>query len=226
MKIFKTLFIFIFGATLLYACGNNTPVATVAEVQKVAIPTGITFIADTTSSIIEWRASHRGGITPRWGILKLKSGSISVNDSSIISGGSFVVDMYSLKVDSASVIEPGKTHMDLQKHLHSGDFFNTDSFPETVFEITNVSSYDSTANAGLLKDATNMISGNLKLKDSTINITFPAIIALTDSTINVDAKFSIDRLKWGLNYKSQGDPQNWMIDKEIQLGIKLRAIKK
>lgn len=227
MKIGKIISVFICGITLLYACGNNdTPIATVAEVQEVAVPTGITFVADTALSIIEWRASHRGGITPRWGTLKLKDGSISVNDSTIISGGSFIIDMYTLKVDSASVIEPGKTHLDLQTHLHSTEFFNSDSFPESVFEITNVSFYDSTANAGLLKDATNMVSGNLKLKDSTINITFPAKIAITDSVINVEARFIIDRLKWGLNYRSQGDPQNWMIDKSIQLGIRLKAIRK
>ncbi len=225
MKIIK-----IFSLCLLvlfYSCGDNdTPVATVAEVQEVATPTGATYTVDTAQSVIEWRATHRGGITPRWGTIKLKNGSISIMDSTHLTGGSFYINMYTLRVDSASVIEPGKTYADLQKHLHSDEFFYSDSFPEATFEITKVSPYDSTANpSGLMKSATNMVSGNLKLKDSTINITFPAKIIISDSTINVEAKFIIDRLKWGLNYRSQGDPQNWMIDKEIQMGIRLIAVK-
>lgn len=222
-------FIAILFSYLLFSCGNNqTPTAVVQQPQKVAIPTGTTFLVDTASSVIDWKASHRGGLTPRWGTLKIKSGSVSVNDSMKISGGSFVMNMYSITVDSASVIEPGKNHLDLQNHLKSKDFFYTENFPEATFEITNVAAYDSISvqKNALLTGATNVISGNLKLKDSTINVTFPAKILLSDSTMNVEAKFIFDRTKWGLNYKEQGAAQNWMISNDIQLGIRLKANKK
>lgn len=214
---------------LLAACNDSeAPTAKVETAQKVAVPTGITYIADTTASVLTWKATHRGGLSPRWGTLKIKSGSVSVDDHQQLTGGSFIMAMNTIAVDSLAVTEPGKSSLDLQNHLHTADFFNVAKYPSAAFEITNVSAYDSSAqnNKLLFAGATNMVSGNLTLKDSTINVTFPAKIIVTDSVLNVETIFTIDRTQWGLNYKSKGDPQDWMISADMEVGIKLKAIKK
>lgn len=225
----KKIFIgtFIMAAGLLASCGgSDSPQATVSEAQAVAVPTGTVYEVDTSFSVISWRATHAGGLAPRWGTLRLKEGSVSITDSANVSGGSFNINMNTLTVDSTSVTEPGKNYMDLQNHLKSNDFFGIEKYGSSTFEITTVAPYDSAQARALLNGATNMVSGNLKLKDSIINVTFPAKIAITDSVVTVDAKFSFDRSKWGLNYKAEGDPQNWMISKDIELEIRLRGKKK
>lgn len=77
----------------------------------------------------------------------------------------------------------------------------------------------------LLKDATHTISGNLTLKDSTKNITFPARITMDSATITATADFNIDRTLWGMNYKGPGNPQDWLINKQVNLNLPSLPIK-
>jgi polyisoprenoid-binding protein YceI len=63
------------------------------------------------------------------------------------------------------------------------------------------------------------------LKDSTLNITFPAQVAVSENDVTANAKFVIDRTAWGINYKTEGSAQNWMISKEVEIGFRLKAVK-
>jgi hypothetical protein len=33
----------------------------------------------------------------------------------------------------------------------------------------------------------------------------------------------IDRSAWGINYKTEGSPENWTISKDIEIGLILKA---
>ncbi|MFT4092263.1 MAG: YceI family protein [Niabella sp.] len=214
------------GAISLASC-QSSPSADAAkteEQKEAAGATGQTFKIDTVASTVEWRGTHKGGMAPRFGIISINDGSLSVENGTV-TAGSFTIDLNGLKTDTASVTEPGKKATDLDDHLKSPDFFDVAKYPTAKFVITSVALYDSTKQKSLLPGATNLISGNLTLKDSTLNITFPAQITVSENEVSANAKFTIDRTAWGINYKTEGSPENWMISKDIEIGFKVKAVK-
>jgi polyisoprenoid-binding protein YceI len=78
----------------------------------------------------------------------------------------------------------------------------------------------------VMKDATHTIKGNLTLKDSTKNISFPAKVSISNDKITAAADFNIDRTQWGMNYKGPNNPQDWFIRKEVNLKFAISASKK
>ncbi|HEX7757241.1 MAG TPA: YceI family protein [Niabella sp.] len=213
-------------AVLLAACGGaSSDQAKTEEKKEAAVAAGNSYVIDTLSTTVDWRATHKGGFAPRFGVISVNDGSLSVENGAITSG-SFTINLAGLKVDTASVTEPDKKAADLEGHLKSPDFFDVAKYPTAKFEITKVAPYDSTQQKSLLPGATNLISGNLTLKDSTLNITFPAQVTITDNEVNARAKFSIDRSAWGIHYKTEGSPENWAISKDVEVGFNLKAAKK
>jgi polyisoprenoid-binding protein YceI len=222
----KRTFLALSTLLALAACGGpSADKAATTEQQEAAETTGHEYVIDTTSTVINWRATHKGGMAPRFGKAPVLEGSIS-GENNAVSAGTININLGGLNVDEASVTEPGKKASDLETHLKSPDFFNVAQYPTAKFVITGVAPFDSTQQKSLLPGATHLISGNLTLKDSTLNISFPARIAVTDSDLSVDAKFTFDRSAWGINYKTEGSPENWMISKDVELGIALKALKK
>ena len=110
-------------------------------------------------------------------------------------------------------------------HLKSADFFDVAKAPTAKFVITKVEPYTAAAGASLVVDPNYLISGNLTLKDKTLNVTFPAKVEVTPSAVTASAKFVIDRSAWGINYKTEGSPENWMISKDVEIGLTLNAVK-
>jgi len=216
------------AAALLFAASCNSNSGDQAETgaaQEAAAQTGKEYNADIAGSSIGWRATHKGGMAPRFGTLSLASGTISAENGKL-TGGSFIVDMNTLKVDSASVTEAGKKASDLEAHLKNPDFFEVAKYGTAKFEITGVKPFDAATDKSMLEGATDIISGNLTLKDSTVNVTFPAKVSITDSNVSVEAKFVVDRTSWGLNLGAEGDPANWMISKDIELTLNVKAVQK
>ncbi|ANI88282.1 hypothetical protein A9P82_02560 [Arachidicoccus ginsenosidimutans] len=207
---------------LLAACNSsNSDKANTSAEQTVAAATGTSYtIAD--SSVVKWRATHKGGLNPRFGTIGIDSGSIAAKNGQV-TGGSFVVSINSLKVDSASVTEPGKSPSQLETHLKSPDFFDAAKYPVAKFAITSVAPFDSTKAQSTIAGATNIVSGNLTIKDSTVNVTFPAKITVTDSQISIVASFSVDRTSWGLTYGTQGSAADWLISKDFEIDLDLKA---
>ncbi|MDB4939479.1 MAG: Rhodanese-like domain protein, partial [Labilithrix sp.] len=81
----------------------------------------------------------------------------------------------------------------LTGHLKSPDFFDVKTHPKATFVSTDIKK-------GGDKGATHTITGNLTIKGITKSVTFPATIALTGDTANVDAEFAINRRDFSLNY--------------------------
>lgn len=211
---------------VLASCGGpSSDKAATTEKQEVAAATGNNFTIDTTGTVVGWRGTHKGGMAPRFGVISVTGGSLSAGKDGL-TAGTVDINMASLKVDTASVTEKDKKASDLEGHLKSPDFFNVGKYPTAKFVITKVAAYDSTQQKSLLPGANHLISGNLTLKDSTLNITFPAVVNVTADEVTATAKFVIDRSAWGISYKTDGSPENWMISKDVELDLNLKAKKK
>ena len=212
-------------ALLFAACGGNSSnkASTSAE-QQVAEKQGDVYAVNLGESKVTWKAFHKGGFAPRWGTLSIKSGEISSADGQLTSGD-FVIDMQSLKVDSASVTEKDKKYTELETHLKSPDFFNVEKNPTAEFKVTKISEL-ATAPQDAVAGANKTVSGNLTLLGKTVNVTFPAKITITDGTAAVLAKFTVNRTDWGIKFgSSTADPAEWMISKDIEIGIDVKATK-
>lgn len=221
----QTVPAFILLLTLAACGGASTDKAKTDEKKEAAAATGVAYAIDTAATSVQWRATHKGGFAPRFGTIKVSDGSLNVENGTV-TGGSFDVNLNTLITDPSSVTEADKKSSDLDTHLKSPDFFDVAKYPTAKFVITGVAPYDSTKQKSLLAGATSLISGNLTLKDSTLNITFPAQITVGENDVTANAKFVIDRTAWGINYKTEGSPENWVISKDVEIGFSLKAAKK
>lgn len=213
----KRIFIVAIAAAALASCNNSSEnKAATTEKQAAAVATGTAYTVDSTSSV-EWTGAKPGG--KHTGTFKIKEGTLNVGDSGL-TGGTFTIDITSLNnVDLAADAEnKGK----LEGHLKSPDFFDAAKFPAAKFEITSVEKNTDTTK----KEYTNIIKGNLTLKDSTKNISFPAKITADAKSVTASADFSIDRTLWGINYKGPNNPQDWIISKEVGIKLSISATKK
>jgi len=218
MKLASKLFI---SAGILLAACQSAPKAdeaATAEKQEAAAATGASYKIDTTSSLVTWAGTKP--TATHTGTFKIKEGNVAVENSAL-TGGSFVIDIASLVDNDLTGEFKGK----LEGHLKSPDFFDVAKFPTAKFEITKVETFDSTKQKSLLPGATHLLSGNLTLKDSTKNVTFPAIVNVTTDAVTAQANFNIDRTDWGMNYKGPDNPQDWVIKKEVNLQLNVKAAK-
>ncbi len=127
------------------------------------------------------------------GTIGLKEGQIDVGESTAT--GEFTVDMTTLKV-GLTATKPGKESA-LEKHLKSKDFFEVETYPDTNFEITSVTSQADSETTFVYS-----VKGNLTMKGETNEITFPAKIYFKDDQLNAEATVEVDRTKWGITYGS------------------------
>lgn len=191
------------------ACNEQKNTAAVTDSQQVAEAKGVAYTVDSASTLT-WKGSKPTGT--HTGTFNL-SGELLV-DGPGVTGGTFTIDIASLKNHDLTEND-GKSK--LEGHLKSPDFFDVARFPIAKFEITSVKP-DS---AG-----THLVSGNLTLKDSTKNISFPASIVVDENSVAAKAEFSIDRTMWGMNYKGPNNPQDWFIRKDVKIILDLIARKK
>ncbi len=161
------------GIGLLAASCNKAKTDTsVATEQTVAESKGEKLTVDTATSVVNWKAFHKGGFAPRWGTLNVKSGDISIEGGQV-TAGNFNIDMTSIKVDPASVTEADKKPADLEAHLKNPDFFNVEKNPVSDFKITSVTDL-AEAPQDAIAGANKTVSGNLTFLGKTMNVTFPA----------------------------------------------------
>ena len=212
------------GAALLFTACNDKKETVTAE-QEVAAKTGEVYNVDLAASKVDWKAFHKGGFAPRWGTLKLKSGEITVENDAVTSGD-FVIDMTSLKVDPASVTEADKKPADLEAHLKNADFFDVEKQPTSDFKITAVADLAGELPKDAVAGANKTISGNLTLLGKTLNVSVPAKVTVAEGKASLEAKFTVNRADWGIKFGTdETDPAEWMISKDIEIGINVTAAK-
>lgn len=212
------------GAALMFTACNDKK-ETVKDAQEVAAKTGEVYKADLATSKVDWKAFHKGGFAPRWGTLNLKSGEITVENDAVTSG-EFVIDMTTLKVDPASVTEADKKPADLEAHLKNADFFDVEKQPTSDFKITAVADLAGELPKDAVAGANKTISGNLTLLGKTLNVSFPAKVTVAEGKASIEAKFTVNRADWGIKFGTdETDPAEWMISKDIEIGINVNASK-
>lgn len=214
------------GALFIVACKENkTDSATTSTEQTAAAQTGDNFTVNTENSTVKWTAYHKGGLNPRFGTMKT-TGTLSAAEGNLTSG-TLNSDVNSLLTDPTSVdpkLSDGKTSVDLDGHLKSPDFFDVAKYPTVKFEITKVEDL-AAGTESKTEGANKTVSGNLTIKDKTVNVTFPAKVEINDNKVSLISKFTINRADWGLTYGTDGDPKDWMISQDIDLELNIQANK-
>ena len=207
---------------ILASC-NNAPKADKAEAsekQEVKTAEGNGYNIDITSSNVGWVGTKVGG--SHNGSFKLKDGSLAVKDNAI-TGGNFTIDIAALQDNDLTGEDKGK----LEGHLKSPDFFDVAKYPTAKFEITSIAPADAASlKDAVLKDATHIIQGNLTLKDSTKNVTFPAKVSVSDTEVSAAANFNIDRSEWGIVWDKDTNPKDWVISNMVNIKLDIKAPKK
>ena len=202
---------------------SKTDNATTSTEQTAAESKGENFTVNTDSTTVKWTAYHKGGLNPRFGTTKT-TGTFSVENGNLASG-SLTSDINTLLTDTKAVdpkASEGKTSADLDGHLKSADFFDVAKYPTVKFDITKVEDLAAGTESKTV-GANKTVSGNLTIKDKTVNVTFPAKVEITENNVTVDSKFTINRQDWGLSYGAEGDPKDWMISQEVDLELHIVA---
>lgn len=207
----KIILILTLASGFLGACkdSKNAEVKTgeAKEVKTDSLTADAKYTIDATESNLNWDAFQIGG-GHHSGTLTIASGEIMTKEGNI-TGGKFIIDMNSL---TNTDLKEAEKKAKLEKHLKSADFFDVEKFKEGEFVITEV--IKGNGDSSVLK-------GNLKLKDITKGIEFPAYVKMEDNKIVSSAAFSIDRKKWNLNYMSEKSFGDKMIKDNIDIHLKV-----
>jgi polyisoprenoid-binding protein YceI len=140
------------------------------------------------------------------GTVNLSEGSLTTQGKKI-TGGSFTIDMTSLKdVDSNTRLEG---------HLKSDDFFSTEKFPTTTFVISSIEAKRGDVYA---------VKGDLTIKGIKNEIEFPATIKIANEQVTATAKIIVDRTKFDIKFRSGNFFENLgdkAIDDNFELNVEL-----
>jgi hypothetical protein len=60
-----------------------------------------------------------------------------------------------------------------------------------------------------------------------MNVTFPAKVNMTETNVDMMAKFTVNRADWGIKFGTdETDPAEWAISKDIEISVDIKAMKK
>jgi len=222
----KNIFYITLAAVAVFAaaCGSNSTEAGAADSTLTATEGAASYAVDANSTL-GWTGSKMVGIGSHSGTIAISEGSINVENGNI-TAGSFTVDMKKIVCTDSGL--PAEFNAKLIGHLGADDFFNVEKFPTAKFEITGVKAEASGEN-------THVISGNLTLRDSTKNISFPAAVTISADGVTAKGKTTINRLDWGVNYdksnmslpeKAAAKLKNGVVSKDMEIRFDIKATKK
>jgi polyisoprenoid-binding protein YceI len=240
MKFLKSTLALSLLAVFAVACGSKSNTVETSEAKEVASADDATAITvNTQNSMVTWIGSKPTG--KHNGSISIADGEIMVNNSEIV-GGNFTIDITSLK--ALDMEEGTDGYNNLVGHLMSPDFFDAENHPTATFEVTEVKpfsaanlsadkdEYDSENKPAALSEVmvenpTHFISGNLTMRGTTKNITFPAHVEMNNGVIKAKANFNIDRTAWGLSYNTEANfvdqAKDKMIYDTVNVGFELEA---
>jgi len=189
----KVIVVLAFCLSLLGACSSpKNKISTSDSVDLKSVDGSDELILNTQKSLIFWKGSKPIG--EHDGTVKIQKGSLKIKENEIV-GGNFTIDLNAIVCLDQKDQEMNNK---LVSHLKSPDFFDVGKFPVGEFEITNVVKNNTSS------DYPYTVSGNLKLKEKSKNISFKAKINISDGSLSAESEsFSIDRTEWGVNYGSK-----------------------
>lgn len=161
------------------------------------------FKIDTESSSVMWTGYKIGG--QHNGDLMLKSGKLFAKEDGI--NGTFIIDMTTINTTDLEGEMKGK----LDGHLSAPDFFNVEEHPTAKFKLTKMTPVRVKEGS----DATHKVTGELIIKDITHTVQFPAKVVIDGDNMTANAKLSIDRTMWAIEYGTAGNVLATLKDKVI-----------
>ncbi len=240
MKNLKSILGLAMLSVAVLACGPKGQTVETSEAQDVASSEVASSVAvNTEASIVTWIGSRPA--RKHNGTIAITGGEVLVEGEAVV-GGNFTFDINSLSV--LDIPANNENNAKLRGHLMSADFFDAASFPEASFEITGASIYDASSLAAdkdefatdnapaklsqfMVDNPTHFISGNLTMRGTSKNITFPARVTLENGTIKAVANFNIDRTDWKLMYGDEASAtdkaKDSFIYNTVNVGFELEA---
>ncbi len=198
----KKLLTIIAIAMALTSCKKN-------EVQESS------YEVNATTSKIEWKGSATDH--SHIGAFSLK-GTVTAKGQTIKSG-SFSIPIASIM--DYDLPDPAKTQ--LLNDLKSGNFFNVAMYPESGFNLTAIKPYSGN-DTSAVSGANYLLTGDFTMIGQTHQVSFPAKIAFENDSLKTEAKFNLDRTKWGMNIYN--DPSKPLyIYPNINISLHVRAAK-
>lgn len=143
-----------------------------------------------------------------------------MNDGQLV-GGNVVIDMTTIEAQDLE----GQDKKDLENHLmgysngKEDHFFNATKYPEATFEITGMETVEDQA----------MLSGNLTLKETSKNITFPVLVSMNEadkSIVITSDDVVLDRTEWGIKFMSKSFIENLgdnFVNDDMKISFDLKA---
>ena len=213
----KGILSIVIAGAMFTSCSSNEQKAETGNAEKVEVVetnTTETFNIVKEGSNVNWRASHLGGMQPRFGKIFVTNASFLVNNNQL-TNASVDMDMSSLTVESFP--EGSEQIAKLEGHLKSPDFFDISKHPYSKFELTNIES--STG------DYNSIITGNLTIADIAKSITFRANVAVSETQVSIQSEdFTVDRSDWNLTYNAEGTegvPVDYLIANDMGFTINI-----
>jgi polyisoprenoid-binding protein YceI len=151
-----------------------------------AKPAPTPYKVDATKSTFKWTGKKVTG--SHWGYVKFSDGTLNLENGALV-GGSFNVDMTSIDCQDIQ----GGGAQKLVGHLKSDDFFGVDKFAKATLIIKSATSTGS--------NQYNVVA-DLTIKGVTNEVTFPATVSASGTSLTANATFSVNRTKYGIRYGS------------------------
>jgi polyisoprenoid-binding protein YceI len=185
-------------------------VSAVAVAEPGALVTG-DYVLDASHSRLGFSARHAMVTTVRGDFTDF-DGAASV-DSENPSSSSVNLTIRTASVNTASADRDG--------HLRSGDFFDTDAYPEITFASTSVE-----------RDGTDWaITGDLTIKGITRPVTIPfaengtAVDPFGNTRIGFEGATTINRKDWDLTWNAALETGGVLVSEKVKLEFDVSAIK-
>jgi polyisoprenoid-binding protein YceI len=173
------------------------------------------FTVNDKTSRAEWKCSA----TDHFHVGSFKvTGALAADESGNIKSGDFVIPIASIEdFDLPANVKPVLL-ADLKDN-----FFKILMNPDAKFHITSVAAYRKPDTAAV-KGANYLLTGEFTMVGQTHTLSFPAKVAAKGDSLVAEAKFNIDRTKWGMvNYS---DPsQKLYILPEVNIHLKMQSAK-
>ncbi len=167
---------------------------------------------DKQVSLVRWTGSNFVG--KHTGFISIGNGIFVTNNNEVVDGH-IDLDLNTIVCNNYKNDDWNKQLVD---HLKSEDFFSVEQFPNAEFELTSIEKAE--------KEFAYTVSGQLTIKGTTNDISFPARINVSEDKMLILGKATIDRTRWGITFGSGKFYENLageLINDEMEVRFELIA---
>jgi polyisoprenoid-binding protein YceI len=178
---------------------------------------------DLDKSQLNWIGEKKlPGAGDHNGLVKIKKGTVNLNEKMELIGGTIVIDMTSIENKDLS----GKYKTKLEQHLNSEDFFHVEKHPEAQFKITK---------AEKMGPGAYRVTGNMTLRGQTNTETFTIKVETQGKAkqkyLMATGDLELDRTKYGVTYNSEASvlkkaikiAKDKVIKDKIKISLELKS---